>query len=301
MKRPGTVTISASAGGRTGHATVRVFGLDLLYEGAPHGTPEILRVGPEASVPQRILPPGTVAGEPVPSPDGSRIAFVVADYSQATGDIYVVNLDGTGLRRLTDDSELDDSPAWSPDGSRIVFRSYRSGLDGELWIMDAADGGGLRNLTPQRGSAVIDHRRPAWSPDGDRIAFASTAGGTWDIWTMRADGSDWRRLTSSPALDAEPAWSPDGARLVFRGCDAAAGCDLFLVDAAGGTALRVAFAGDERMPAWSPDGQRIAFVHQEPSAPTPRLFTIRPDGTDRRPVPIDASWGAALKPAWLRY
>lgn len=274
-------------------------GVELLYEGYAAGSPEIFRLDTApAAAPVRLLPPGTMATDPTPSPDGSRIAFVVANYVDGTGDIFVVNRDGTGLRQLTTDPELDDSPAWSPDGRRLAFRSYRDGHDGEIWVMNA-DGTGATNLTPTTGTAIVDHRRPAWSPDGAAIALASTLGGDWGIWVMNADGSAPRQLTNTPELDAEPAWSPDGRSIAFRRSDASTGdSDILVVPAAGGEPVRLTLPGQQRQPAWSPDGQKIAFVGQLTVRDQPDVFVMRADGQDVRPV-TNPAWGGATEPAWL--
>ena len=272
---------------------------ELVYEGFPAGTPELLRVGLGGSAPTPILPAGRLAMDPAPSPDGKRVVFVVASYDSATGDIWLVNADGSGLRRLTDDPELDDSPAWSPDGRRIVFRSYRSMRAGELWTLDV-ESGALANLTPAQGSAVIDHRRPAWSPDGARIAFATNEGGDWGIWTMRADGSDRRQLTNTIDLDAEPAWSPDGRSIAFRRSSAAEGSDIMIIPADGGAAVRLAMVGEQRTPAWHPDGIRIAFAGQATQSSRPELYVMRRDGSDVQRVTREDGWGGGLNPAWRR-
>ncbi|NUR19173.1 MAG: hypothetical protein HOQ12_06535 [Gemmatimonadaceae bacterium] len=272
---------------------------ELVYEGFPSGTSELLRIAADGVAPARMLPAGSVAMDPEPSPDGTRIVFVVAAYDAGTGDIWMVNADGTGLRRLTDDPELDDSPSWSPDGRRIVFRSYRSMRDGELWTLDV-EGGALTNLTPAQGSAIIDHRRPAWSPDGTRIAFATNEGGDWGIWTMRADGSDRRQLTNTIDLDAEPAWSPDARFIAFRRSNQAQGSDIMIVPAAGGDAVRLAVPGEQRTPGWHPDGTRIAFASQVTLAERPELFTMRPDGGDLQLVTREDGWGGGLNPDWRR-
>lgn len=272
---------------------------DLVFEGALTGVPELLRLDAVTGEVARVLPPGTVAMDPAPSPDGSRIAFVVADYVEFTGDIFVCDRDGANVRQLTDDPELDDQPAWSPDGARIAFRSFRTLRDGDIWVMDA-DGGNPVNLTPDPLPGITDERSPCWSPDGTRLAYISTAGGNRDVWTMAADGSDPRGLVSTIDLEAEPAWSPDGSVIAYRRSSQEDGSDIWLVPAAGGEATGLPMGGEQRLPAWSPDGARLVFVAHETTGDRPDLWEMRADGTGARLLVGDAVPGGCLNPAFLR-
>ncbi len=130
------------------------------------------------------------------SPDGRRIAF--DSERDGNSEIYVVNSDGGGLRRLTRNAGPDLAPAWSPDGRRIAFAGSRG-----IHVMNA-DGSGQRNLMrkPTRDFA------PTWSPDGRRIAFGSQRDGNAEIYVMNADGSGQRNLTRSPWNEGSAAWSP---------------------------------------------------------------------------------------------
>lgn len=271
---------------------------DLVFDGILDSVPELLALDIETGDVRRLLPAGRLVMDPEPSPDGSRIAFVVADYASGVADIWVMNRDGSNLVQLTTDPEIDDSPSWSPDGARIVFRSFRTQRDGDIWVMDV-DGSDPVNLTPDPLPGVTDERRPAWSPDGARIAYASNAGGNFDIWVMDADGGNPVRLTNSPDLDAEPAWSPDGAAIAFRRSNATAH-DIHIVAVTGGATTPVLLPEDQRMPVWTPDGSRLVFVQQAAPGVRPDLYAALPDGTEHIPLVTDAVAKGSLNPAFLR-
>ncbi len=270
-----------------------------VFEGYLGVTAELLRYDSASGAAVRMLAPGLVVMDPAPSPDGTRIAFVVADYQSSTGDIFVINRDGSGRRQLTFDSELDDQPAWSPDGARIAFRSFRAQLDGDIWVMDSS-GANPVNLTPDPLPGLYDVSRPAWSPDGARIAFASNEGGNIDIWTMAADGSDRQRVTNTMDLDAEPAWAPSGHTIAFRRSSSTAGSDIYLVAVPGGAVLPIALPGEQRMPAWSPDGARLVFVSQASVTGRADLVSANANGGDRRPLVGSNVPGGSINPAFLR-
>jgi len=100
------------------------------------------------------------------------------------------------------------------------------------------------------------HAAPA--PEG-RLAFAARVDGNWDIYSVRPDGTDLRRLTTDPAEDRAPAYSPDGTQLLFQS-RRDGNWEIYRLDLAGGdlTQLTHHLAYDG-MPAWSPDGAQIAF------------------------------------------
>ena len=109
------------------------------------------------------------------------LAFV--SERDGNSEIYVMNMDGTDLLRLTNDAGRDKDPAWSPDGQRIAFASDRAGsLD--IYVMNA-DGS-----NPVRRTDTGSSDAPAWSPDGSKIAFASQRDGQFGIYVMSVDG-DW--------------------------------------------------------------------------------------------------------------
>ena len=134
-------------------------------------------------------------------------------------DIYIINVDGTGLQRLTDNGlHWDTFPSFSPDGGRILFR--------RLLRLRTADGS-LNNseilVMNRDGTNAVNLSRngyfdgwPAWSPDGRRIAFSSNRSDLYQVYVMNADGSEPRQVTQSSTTDVRPQWQPDGSGLVFN-------------------------------------------------------------------------------------
>jgi TolB protein len=93
---------------------------------------------------------------PVFSPDGTRILFSTTAAGASAPDLYVVNIDGTGLRRLTNHPASDTSPTWSPGGQEIAFTSDRAGRE-QVYIMNRL-GEGLRQVTREG-----NNQTPDWS------------------------------------------------------------------------------------------------------------------------------------------
>jgi uncharacterized protein YjdB len=159
----------------------------------------------------KLSPDTGSASDPAFSPDGARIAFV----SQRDGnaEIYVMNADGTGTTRVTNDPQSDGRPAFTPDGQAIVFHSSRAAGKQQIWAVNV-DGSALTQLT--RDSV---NSSPAVSPDGQIIAYVSTRNKDTDIWLMSRDGSNQRQFTRSPQQrESEPRFLRDGtlAYLVER-------------------------------------------------------------------------------------
>ena len=194
---------------------------------------------------------GALSAPVAPAPASGRIVF----QSDRDGDyeIYVMNADGSGVSRLTDNAANDWVPSWSPDGGRIAFHSDRDG-DREIYVMNA-DGTGVSRLTDNSANDWI----PSWSPDGGRIAFYSDRDGDREIYVMNADGTGVSRLTDNTGYDGDPSWSPDGRRIAFHS-DRDGNGEIYVMNADGTGVSRLTDSpGGDWYPSWSPDGGRIAF------------------------------------------
>ena len=155
-----------------------------------------------------------VDSAPTWSPDGTRIAFDRLENGR--DDLYVVNVDGSGLHQLTT-GVYDEDAAWSPDGTQIAFDgSDRVGTQ-QIFVVDA-DGSDRRQLTR---SASLYSVVPAWSPSDKEIAYtrAWLPFGLHHVWVMNADGASNHQLTSGSLSQETPAWSPDGQLIAYASGD----------------------------------------------------------------------------------
>src|SRR3954454_19436346 len=219
-----------------------------------------------------------------PGPRGT-IAYSAPDLH----DVLLARADGSRPRRLTFAPGPQFDPSFSPDGSLIAYRDSRHGInhDDEVWVIDR-DGRHARNLTRDHGNDWS----PAWSPDGSTIAFASTRSGSLELWTMASDGSNPRRVSSSPA--EYPSWSPDGSRIAFSLVTAGA-VQIAIVRRGGRDGRAVTpLTENSELPAWSPDASVIAFSRGFEGRRT--IWTMHPDGTEAHAITKPGN--DAVTPAW---
>jgi Tol biopolymer transport system component len=162
---------------------------------------------------QKKKPYSTEDHMPTWSPDGRRIAFQRTTISTHRGAIYVINANGTHVRRLTPRSMDVSNPRWSRDGTRILFNDYAETVPGKsanLYTI-RVDGTGLTRLTKYKGGTAQAFVND-WSPDGTKIVFHFFDTGVNDLYVMDADGKNAHQLTHLGA-DVNPrraAWGTAG-------------------------------------------------------------------------------------------
>jgi Tol biopolymer transport system component len=232
-------------------------------------------------IPHRPYPWALVASADL-SPDGRYVAFgtwTSLGGNKAERWLYLIDVDGSHLRRLTDRQGVD--PAFSPDGRRVAFVSYESGL---IYVMNI-DGSNVVN-TAQPGYA------PAWSPDARRIAF-NCGYSPPQICAMDDDGARLVHITNDHFWNYAPQYSPDGRIIVFFSeRDCAPDCyEIYAMTSDGSNLRRLSppSMGIRTRPSFTSDG-RILFVqtnwHRRPNGTMQRddsqIYVMNADGTNVR-------------------
>ena len=187
------------------------------------------------------------------SPDRTRVVF---SSNRATNyDLYLVDVDGRNLQRLTANPGNEGEPAWTPDGKRIVYTAT-TGATTQIASI-ALDGSDNRQLTmgPSRNQA------PTVSADGRTIGFVSTRDGNQEIYTMGLDGSNQRRLTKNSVRDSNPRFLPSGELVYVTERGGKSKGSRVMRGGAAGTAGML-FETDQPIAslALSRDGERVVYV-----------------------------------------
>ncbi len=260
----------------------------------PEGHREELWLAPlDGGTPIGLGEPATMVRNPAWAPDGS---FVVYESDRhAFRELYRVDREGGGLRRLTGHPNGNFEPTVAPDGT-IAFVSSRHG-NAEIYVMgpeglQVDDQGREKGPPPFR---LTDHpgndTSPTWSPDGTRLAWLAWRGEeVRAVWVERGS-LEPRPFRSDGGVDRAIAWSPRGDRVAITTQLGSREVAIDIVTVEGRRVARLDGPGPDEHPVWSPDGEALLFTSSRDGEPD--LYVADADGETARP------WVSSPRPDWL--
>jgi Tol biopolymer transport system component len=211
------------------------------------------------------------------SPDGQQVIF--NSDRDGNSEIYVMNVDGSGVRRLTNDPAKEAFQAFSPDGTQIVFNSNRENEKVGIFMLNVNDDSPPLKLSDTRYNAEI--RPGCWSRDGTRIVYMSDAGGDkFNLYSMLVEPSAPTAVYKDESVDIQSiALAPGGERGALSVKLADGRGELRILDMSSkSTRTIVATDNYDMVPNWSPDGKQIVFANK--SEGNTEVFVVNDDGTN---------------------
>lgn len=228
----------------------------------------------------------------------TKIIYVSEDKA-GRRDLFVMDYDGFGPRRVTADPKLSLMPNWSPDGRSFVYTTYRRNNQEIVWLGSGKELGkeNRRILVPPETLNIT----PAVSPNGRWLAYASAKDsarkGNSDIYIMNLSTEKRKPLTSHRSAELSPTWAPDGRELAFTS-DRTGRPQIYIMRADGKGVRRLTVEGRyNAAPAWSPRGDWIAYVCRIPGYGL-KLCRISPDGKQRFQITKGSPGEIDDSPSW---
>jgi TolB protein len=208
----------------------------------------------------------------------SKIAVASDSGGGKFKEIYIMDWDGYGAKKVTSHKSIALSPNWAPDNKSIVYTAFAFHAKMKSRNIDLFS---YELNTDKR--YLLSSRRginsgAAYLPDGKNLLVTVSQSGNPDIYKMSADGSSLTPLTKGPgsAMNVEPSVSPKGDRIAFSS-DRSGQPMIYVMNMDGTNVKRVTFAGRyNSSPAWSPDGKKIAFAGYDKTHFD--IFTMDADG-----------------------
>lgn len=225
---------------------------------------------------------------PRTSPDGSMLVLIA--YASGRPALVVHRLDTATTSVLRLPPGVPSAPRFSPSNTHIVF-ALSDSSDSNIFEYELS----TAKITQLTDTTGID-TSPAYSPDGSKIAFESDRSGNPQIYVMRRDGSEQRRITFEDA-NGSPVWSPLGDRIAF--VSYSAGMSRIATSEVNGTGVRVVTSGPhDEDPSWARSGRALSFQRTLQGAETSTLWVS--DVSGRREFQVGISSSVA-EPQWSEY
>jgi len=229
----------------------------------------------------------------LPGGGTAQIIYGVNNGNNSEDGIFIVNLDGTGKKRIIPkpgENLSSGDPNLSPDGKLIVFSSNMNNGRFQIYTI-GIDGTGQKQVL----TSTWNDYRPVYSHSGTRIAFVRKGeSDNYDIWVMNANGSSPRRLTTDAGFDSEPAWSVDDKTIYFNSSRTGS-FQLWQMTSDGNNQKQISFSGrTDVYPDMSSDGRTVAYASD--GGGTLQIWLL--DAPTGQVKQITFSAGYSSWPAW---
>jgi Tol biopolymer transport system component/DNA-binding winged helix-turn-helix (wHTH) protein len=189
-------------------------------------------------------------------PDSKGLVLSASEEELSPSQIWQLDFPSGEARRVTNDLNTYLGASLTSDGSALV--TVQTDRVPNIWVAPSGDAARARQLTT--GSGKFDgYYGVAWTPDG-RIVYASVASGSWDIWTMNADGTGQRQLTVGARSNYGPSVSADGRRIVFVSNRAGGAFNIWTMNADGSNPSRLTRGRGENFAHFTPDGRWVVYA-----------------------------------------
>jgi TolB protein len=233
-------------------------------------------------------------------PDGNGLLLTASEETSPILQIWYISYPGGEPHRITNSAINHVSLSLSSDGTNLI--SDASWAPTSIWVLPVTPASSDRslsvdtnsgkqiNVTNFVGLTLFNYMRLSWTPDA-RIVYVSQESGNADIWSMKADGSDRKQLTTDPHSDTWPEVSPDGRSILFMS-DRGGAENIWRMDIDGGNQTRLIGDPMELFPVFSPDGKFIYYDSADSGKET--IWKMPITGGERTQVISDTSDGQAF-------
>lgn len=239
-------------------------GTRILWTSTRTGHGEIFVMNADGSNQQQLTTTGSYDANTRAkwSHDGTKICYLHYDSAIRSNEIWIMNPNGSGARRVTFNTMDERRLSWNADDTRIAFDSASS--NSQIYVVNA-DGTGFQRLITRLSTDF----GPQFSPLGDKISFSSrddfNGNGSFapKLFAMNLDGTDLTRLGNRDGYESEPIWSPDAAQIAFQSDASPTGSrDIWVMNSNGTGAVNLTnVAGSDVHPAWGPLPASLSIIN----------------------------------------
>lgn len=260
---------------------------------------------------------------------GTRIVFSKRERPGEFKQIWIMNMDGTDEKKLTDEKKIHILPSWSPkgiaysvfndEGAQIfiegkIFSGYEGSNTGisfspdgkyaaltlskdgnmEIYILNGKNGKIYKKITDHPANDLS----PTWSPCGEKIAFVSDRSGSPQIYIYDLKNKDLSRLPLPGDYNTSPDWSPSGYEIAYNSRLSGERFGIFLVNINTKEIKMLTFQNENaEEPSFSPDGEYIAFTSNRNGGK--KLFIMKRDGRGVKQIGVGV--GEYFTPSWEKF